>query len=124
MTKTNAKPLYLESIESTIHEDSFENGEGESTGCGLREKIGQRFKDKKEMLQYLEKMHGLSSDENDYEEGDQKETLETDKQCANHSEEQNGGWMTPTSSEIEQWKAGKLKLYNEHYRIVFHYISE
>lgn len=36
---------------------------------------------------------------------------------ADHSEEQNGGWMEPTDEEMKAWQKGNLKLYTEDFSI-------
>lgn len=113
--------VHLVSVTSEISEDDYRNGEGESVGAGLSEKVGKTFPSMEKMLEYLASHFGLSKDLNDYEEDD--DSLQTDKQVADHSEEQNGGWMTPTPEEIREWKAGKTKLYTEHFRITFHKLA-
>lgn len=114
-------PIHLVRISSSICEDSYEEGEGASTGCGLSdERIGKDFKSKKEMLKWLEQNYGLSSNPDHYEFDEVRGVAETDKLVADHSNEQNGGWFEPTKEEKEQWKRGRKKLYNEHTWIHFH----
>jgi hypothetical protein len=115
--------FYLERIKSDIIEESFENGELDSTGCGLNETIGKGFQTFEEMLKHLNKLYNLSTDKNDYEIQEENGILETSKQVANHSEAQNGGWMEPTTKEIEDWKEGRGKLYSEDFTINFHKIA-
>jgi hypothetical protein len=124
MTLTSKKTFYLENISSDIIEESYERGELESTGCGLKEKIGEAFATFSEMLQHLNKFYGLSDNREDYDIDESNGRLQTEKQVANHSEEQNGGWMEPTPQEIEAWKEGRGKLYREHYEISFHKIAK
>jgi hypothetical protein len=117
------KKFYIERIESDIIEVSFEHGELVSTGCGLRELIGEGVQTFEDMLKHLNKRYNLSADQNDYEIMEEDGLLQTSKQVANHSEAQNGGWMEPTAKEIEDWKEGLGKLYSENYRIRFHKID-
>jgi hypothetical protein len=107
--------IHLLSISSEINEDSYTAGDGKSTGAGLSEKIGKTFNSAKDMCKWLSSHYGLSDDINDYDFDDS--TFQTDKQVADHSEAQNGGWMEPTTEEIAEWKKGNLVLYNEHYFI-------
>jgi len=108
--------FYLESISSTIVEDSYEEGEGLSTGCGLdHTPLDKEFNNIKEMLKYL-KEWGVNIKANEIE---GNETVFT-RAVANHAEAQNGGWFTPTKDEIKKWKKGDLKLYAETYFIKFH----
>jgi|TARA_Y100000034_G_scaffold133551_1_gene199338 hypothetical protein len=114
------KRYFLEYITSEIYEDSYEEGECRFTGCGLdKTHIGKFFNTKEEMAKYLADYYGLSEDVNDYI-TDINGSWETDRQVADHSEAQNGGWFKPTEKEIEQWKQDKIKLYVEHYWTRFH----
>ena len=117
------KLFYLERVDSDITEDSYEHGELDGTGCGLHETIGKRFGSLEDVIQYLSKIYGLSDKKDNYEIDEKNGFLQIDKQVANHSEEQNGGWMEPTAQEITSWKDGRGKLYNEHYTISFHKIA-
>ena len=117
------KKFYIERIRSDIVEDSFENGELNSTGCGLNEVIGEGVQTLEDMLKHLNKLYNLSTDRNDYEINEDDGILETSKQVANHSDAQNGGWMEPTTKEIEAWKEGRGKLYSENFTIRFHKIA-
>ena len=107
---------HIHSISSDITEDSFEHGEGKSTGCGLPfENICVDVDGVEGVIKYLAKHYGLSDDVNDYDfDGDR---IDTSRMVADHSHEQNGGWMEPTPQEIESWNAGKMKLYSENYVI-------
>lgn len=109
---------HLISIESDIVEDSYEDGEGKSTGCGLSgEKVGKSFPTLEALAKYCHDYHGLPENFADYErEGD---TLCTTKQVADHSQAQNGGWMEPTAAEVEKWQKGELMLYSEHFIVKF-----
>jgi hypothetical protein len=109
---------HIVSLESEIVEDNYEEGEGESTGCGYSgEKIGKTFDSIEGMVEYLSQNYGLPKDVNDYEKQDQ--FLYTSKTVANHADEQNGGWFDPTEREIEMWQAGKMKLYSDNYTVKF-----
>jgi len=111
--------IHLVSISSEICEDSYEEGEGKCTGAGLSdEKIGKDFKSEKEMFEWLSDNYGLPIKKEDYE--CTRKDCQTDKLVADHSEAQNGGWFKPRKEEIAKWKKGKMKLYNEHYRVRFH----
>ena len=113
------KKIHLVSVSSDICEDSYDEGEGSCTGCGLdNERIGRDFNNKKEMLEWLSEHYGLTPKEEDYECDEGR--CETDRLVADHSNAQNGGWFEPTKEEIAKWKKGKMKLYTEHYRIRFH----
>lgn len=114
--------FHLVGLTSDICEDNFEEGEGASTGCGLRLAIGKTFATFPDMLKYLAGTYGLSASKNDYnDEGNG--TLETSRAVANHSNAQNGGWFEPTEEEYAQWRAGKLKLYVENFDIKWHNIA-
>lgn len=109
-------PVHLVAISSDICEDHPDEGIGASTGCGYNaEKIGKTFETFPEMLTYLEKHYGLSSNEADYdaESTRGRRQLHYSKMVANHSDAQNGGWFEPTAEELVRWRAGALKLYSE-----------
>lgn len=118
--------IHLISLTSDICEDHPENGAGASTGCGYQgEKIGETFATFPEMLVYLERNYGLSSNEADYEVDctERSRKLYYSKTVANHSEAQNGGWFEATEEELAQWRAGTLKLYSEDYVINWHEVA-
>lgn len=107
---------HLVSISSDIVEDNYEEGEGDSTGCGYQgEKIGETFPDMESMVKYLSTHYGLSEQLVDYNIEDRH--LETSRLCANHSEAQNGGWFEPTKQEIDLWTQNQMKLYSENYTV-------
>lgn len=110
---------HLVNINSDICEDTLNEGIGASTGCGLQDlAVGRTFDTLQQMLNYLSSYHGLSANEADY--NVEPEHLQFDKQVANHSEAQNGGWFEPTEAEVSAWQRGEAKLYNESYDI--HYL--
>ncbi len=111
--------LVLLSISSETYEDSYKDGQLGSTGAGLpNTPIAKDFASTKEMLEYLAQNYGLSTDLNDYD-TDTDGKLHTTKQVADHSEAQNGGWMEPTKEEVEAWKKGQGKLYDEEFYIKY-----
>ncbi len=117
--KVQASKLSLMSLHSEIYEDSFSEGQLDSTGAGLpNTPIAKEFSSAKEMLEYLAKNYGLSTDLNDYDTETPGE-LHTAKQVADHAEAQNGGWMEPTPEEVAAWKKGEGKLYDEEYYIKY-----
>jgi hypothetical protein len=124
LNMTEKKRFYLEKIATDIIEEKYDGGELESTGCGLNELIGKAFVTVESMMKYLSDYHGLSANKEDYNIDEDNGRIQTEKQVANHSEEQNGGWMEPTAPEIDAWKEGRGKLYCEHWNIYFHKIAE
>lgn len=123
VTNTEVRKFHLVGITSDICLDDPEEGEGESTGCGYGgEKIGKTFNSFESMLKYLADHYGLSGDKNDYDDTNAG-FLSTDRSVADHSQAQNGGWFEPTEAEYEQWRAGTLKLYVEHFGIEFHEVA-
>jgi hypothetical protein len=119
---------HLIAISSNIIEDSYEDGELGSTGCGYQdEKIGKTFDSLEAMIKYLHDYYSLSDKINDYEKNEFNQNCEqilnTSCLVSNHSEAQNGGWFKPTENEIEEWKKGLFKLYTETYTIRFLKIS-
>jgi len=112
-----AHSFFLESIDSEIMEDSYEEGEGSYTGCGLpMTPLAEKFRSKEEMLKWVEDNYGFT----DFEENESPGIMATTKTVANHSSEQNGGWMEPTEKEVELWKLGRGKLYAENVTIRYH----
>ena len=113
-----AMNYHLVSLSSDIVEDDFNDGEGNSTGCGYQhEPVGKSFSSLETMIAYLASIYGLPGKLVDYAiEGTQ---LHTSKTVANHSEAQNGGWFEATTSELAAWSKGKMKLYSENYSIRF-----
>lgn len=110
--------IHLVDMTSDIVEDSCEEGEGNSTGCGYAgQPLGRTFPTIPAAIQHLASYYGLPANEADYtiEEG----LLQTSRMVADHTEAQNGGWMEPTSEEMSAWRAGHLKLYSENYDIRF-----
>ena len=98
-----------------IYEDSYEKGELGFTGAGMNGGATGRYRSFEDVINEFSKDWVLSSDPthwNIYFNGT-RWTLETDRQVADHSDKQNGGWMEPTKKEIEEWKKGEYKLYNE-----------
>jgi len=109
--------IYLESVNSTITEDSYDKGLGNETGCGLDMKIGHKFSNIKELKDYIKSYYGLSDVEIE------GQIIRSSNLVADHSQAQNGGWFEPTKKEIDFWKNGKMKLYLEEYEFNFHYIK-
>lgn len=116
--------IYLESISSSICEDDYEHGEMDDTGCGIYPpmQIGKTFDNMNDMFEYLEKSWGLSDNPSHYE--CEKNKCYFDKLVADHSKHQNGGWFEPTEEELEKWKRGEQKLYNESSIIKYHRMLE
>ncbi len=115
--------IYLESMSTEIFEDHFNEGLGESTGCGLQDvKIGRAFDTLEDMLKYLDTAFGLPCEEVNYRM--QPGTLEASKQVADHSQAQNGGWFDPTATEMAAWAAGTGKMYCEECVIHYRWIAE
>lgn len=113
--------IHLVDVSSDIVEDSFIEGEGRSTGCGLRnEKIGKSFECMADMLKYLATTYGLSALEKDYNKS--PHTLETSRTVANHTAAQNGGWFEATPTELDAWRKGVLLLFSENFTVNYHYI--
>lgn len=108
--------IHIVRIHSDIMEDSAEHGLGDSTGAGLdNERVGKTFNSIDDAIKYLHDYWGTSSDPDDYEFEDKH--LRITKMVADHSEEQNGGWMEPTDEEMKAWQKGNLKLYTEDFSI-------
>lgn len=104
--------IHVIALSSDIVEDCFDEGEGNSTGCGYQgQAIGKSFQSMEAAIGYLSSYYGYSPKSSDWEIG--SNLIETSKMVANHSEAQNGGWFEPTTSEISKWKRGKMKLYSE-----------
>jgi hypothetical protein len=117
MTKVVLLKFYSE-----IMDDSYSDGEGEHTGCGYPlTPIGKQFNSLKEAIQWFGSQFGYSRNIDDYEveESGQRPVAYTSRQRADHSNEQNGGWMEPTEQEIESWKAGESKLYTENVYLIY-----
>ena len=105
-------PIHLIKMSSDIVEDCFEEGLGDSTGCGYQNQaIGRSFETEASAIAYLASMYGYPSDMSSWEIG--RSSMQSAKAVANHSEAQNGGWMEPTQSEIEAWQKGSFKLYKK-----------
>lgn len=109
--------VHLVSIGSDIVADHPEDGDGASTGHGLRrEPVGRTFETLLDAVGWLSRNHGLPPGVSDY--GVERDgTLVTEVPRADHSRAQNGGWMTPTMREVEAWGRGELTLYSEHVRV-------
>jgi len=109
---------HLVKVSSSIVEESYEDGEGRNTGCGLNEKIGKTFDSLEELKEHIKDVY--VSEELELE-GDN--SFQTCSQVADHSEAQNGGWMTPTAEEIAQWKKKEIILYLELFTFSFLEVS-
>ena len=104
--------IHVIALSSDIVKDSFDEGEGSSTGCGYQgQAIGKSFPSMEAAIGYLSAYYGYSSNVSDWE--IRSNSIESSKMVANHSDAQNGGWFDPTESEISQWKRGELMLYSE-----------
>ena len=112
---------HLVSISSNIVEDSYNEGEGKDTGCGLGgERVGRDFETLAEMVEYMHDNWGTSAKVEDYNTEDYPGIIYTDVQVADHGAEQNGGWMEPTKDEVRKWKRGKFPLYNQSFSLKYH----
>jgi len=112
------RKIHLVNLTSDIVEDSYTEGLLGSTGCGYQnEKIGKTFDSVAGAVNYLAKHYGLPEGEENYEVDGT--TLNTSRQCANHSEAQNGGWFEPTPQEVSAWQNGEIKLYSEEFTVNF-----
>jgi len=110
--------IHLVRISSTIYEDSYNEGFGENTNCGLRnEPIGKSFDSIDSALKHLHGYYGLPVGKENYDIDD--ELIRTSKMVADHSNQQNGGWFEPTDNEYETWKKGKTKLYTENFTVEY-----
>lgn len=110
--------IHIINFSSDILENSYEDGELRSTGCGYQnEPVGKSFDDMQKAISYLNKTYGMPGDVKDYE-IDHSEIF-TSMMVADHSAKQNGGWMEPTRQEKELWMQNKFKLYSENFRISF-----
>lgn len=117
---------FLESINSFIVEDDFEQGESTTgdTGCGLpHTPIAKHFMTKEAMLEWISRTYGYTGFEEVIQETPILEMI-TSKQVADHGDQQNGGWMEPTPDEIALWKERKLQLFNENVTILYHLIQD
>ena len=115
--------IHITAINTEIHEDDWEKGMGDFTGCGASYGVNKTFDTIQDILDYLKNQFHLSDEIGDYHLEDNENgqwVLQTARTVADHSNAQNGGWFKPTSSEIESWKKGNLMLYIEDYFIVFH----
>ena len=121
----NFGKIHITTIYTEIHEDDWEHGMGEDTGCGGTYGVNKTFDTIQDILDYLKNQFDLSDEILDYNldnnlNGDGKWVLQTTCIVADLSDAQNGGWFKPTSAEIESWKKGNLMLYMEDYFITFH----
>lgn len=120
-TKEEKVTYFLESIDSEILEDDYEEGEKDFTGCGLPMiNIGKKFPTKKLMLEWIENNYSFTG----FEEHESPGIMATSKTVADHSSAQNGGWFDPTEEELKLWKEGKMKLYTENVTIKYHTFKE
>jgi hypothetical protein len=103
--------FHIVSVHSDIYEDSYDDGLGKSTGCGLSDQIGKTFNTLEEAFVFLEKHYRLTDLEKD------NGKFRTSLMVADHSEAQNGGWFTPTEKEFADWQEGKIKLYSEEFTV-------
>jgi hypothetical protein len=103
--------IHIVSIRSDIYEDSYEEGLGKSTGCGLSVKIGKTFHTLRGAFNFLERYHSITDLEED------RGEFHTSNMVADHSEAQNGGWFPPTEEEFADWRKGKIKLYSEEFTV-------
>ena len=115
--KYEGQRVYLEHITVDIFEDDYENGVGESTGCGYSDAIGKSFASIDDANIWLANHYFLD----DFEDDDGR--LYTSKMVADHTDAQNGGWMKPTDDEVKAWRKGEMKLYCEDYSIYYHVIA-
>lgn len=105
--------VHLVSISSKIYEDSYYDGEGAFTGAGLsRKPIGKTFASMTDAVNWLADKWGFPIGPGEDYEVDSAH-IYSSKMVADHSEEQNGGWMEPTSKEKQLWKRGEYPLYTE-----------
>ena len=116
--------IYIESIASDIVEDNYKDGELDSTGCGLNEKIGIEVDSIEQAIEHLSENYGLPEGLDNYDKESSNGYLFTSKLVADHSNEQNGGWHEPTTEEKKRWILGKYKLYSENYSIKYHRIAD
>ena len=100
-----------------IYEDSYKRGQLGNTRAGMNGGATGRYRSFEDVINDFSKNYGLSSDPThwSYYFNGTRWQLETARQVADHSEAQNGGWMDPTKTEIEEWKKGEYKLYSENW---------
>lgn len=100
-----------------IYEDSYEEGELGGTGAGMSGGATGRYRSFEDVINDFSKDYCLPSDPADWNISfnGARWQLETTRQVADHSDKQNGGWMEPTKTEIEEWKKGEYKLYHENW---------
>lgn len=121
VTNEDNSQFFLESIDSEIYEDDFEEGEKSHTGCGLpMTPISKKFETKELMLRWIEDNYGYVG----FEEHESPGIMATSKTVADHSNAQNGGWFDPTEEELKLWKEGKCKLYAENVTIQYHQFDQ
>ena len=110
--------IHLISMSSDIVDDLYDEGDGESTGCGYQgEPIGKSFETEALAIAYMADMYNYPSDMHSWEISSSH--MESARQVADHSSVQNGGWMEPTESEIEVWENGSFKLYQDQVTVQF-----
>lgn len=102
-----------------IYEDDYEEGELGFTGAGMNGGAKGRYRSFEDVINEFSNEWDLPSDPKNwfiYFNGTSWELL-TNRQVADHSDKQNGGWTEPTKKEIEEWKKGEYKLYTENWRV-------
>ena len=110
--------IHLVKISSTIYENTFKEGFGENTNCGLRnEPVGRSFDSIESALNHLQDYYKLPVGKENYNIDDG--LIKTSKMVADHSSHQNGGWFEPTDSEYEAWKKGETMLYTENFTVEY-----